>query len=437
VAATTAQEPAEYSLFAPVTARQLPLTAEPPLAGYLAVLTARSFAPATDSEIYTVRADGSQVRQLTDNSVSDIFPVFSPDGTKIAFWRETEADLWQVRVMNRDGSGERIVSKTDSYGAYPIQWSPDGSHLLTTSEDQYTLRYAMLLGVEEGTIVELGGHIQYRVLAWSPDGRYFHYADSADRLWAYSMENGSATQVGTVLIPPPATIEHPVVLWHPDSEALVFHNNNGVFAVRPDGTGLRELAPHAYRAHGWWNNTMELLLSNEFDLFTVPFTGGDITFFANGGSNVEVGGISPAGDAVIYQVDFPTGPIRYKDSVSASVALNTCDQPPNEGCWLHGVSLAGDDGALAFGITSNSGPPPPDQVVYVPLGAGAPQPVRVEGAARPRFLPGSARHGWGEIISGSGATYVILDLPAGTMTELAPGLGGHYELGGWQYVGTD
>ncbi len=43
-------------------------------------------APANrEREIYTMNADGSGVRRLTNNAVADYDPAFSPDGSKIAF----------------------------------------------------------------------------------------------------------------------------------------------------------------------------------------------------------------------------------------------------------------------------------------------------------------------------------------------------------------
>ena len=54
------------------------------------------------SEIYVMNADGSQVRRLTNNAVEDVDPVWSPDGTPIAFTRP-DAGIW---VANADGSGE-------------------------------------------------------------------------------------------------------------------------------------------------------------------------------------------------------------------------------------------------------------------------------------------------------------------------------------------
>jgi Tol biopolymer transport system component len=60
----------------------------------------------SDNVIYTINPDGSGLLQLTQtgNGFSDRFPVWSPDGNKIAFGRTTFTVHSQIYVMNADGS---------------------------------------------------------------------------------------------------------------------------------------------------------------------------------------------------------------------------------------------------------------------------------------------------------------------------------------------
>src|SRR3954469_10776892 len=53
-----------------------------------------------DYEVTTMNPDGSGVRQLTQNSVSDMDPVFSPDGSQIAWAHQTSANAAEIFVMN-------------------------------------------------------------------------------------------------------------------------------------------------------------------------------------------------------------------------------------------------------------------------------------------------------------------------------------------------
>ena len=76
------------------------------------------------AEIYSMFADGSGVTRLTNNSVNDDGPVWSPDGTKLAFSREVSG-LSQIFVMNDDGSNE--VNLSNGSGPDPPRLSSVGA----------------------------------------------------------------------------------------------------------------------------------------------------------------------------------------------------------------------------------------------------------------------------------------------------------------------
>lgn len=74
--------------------------------------------PGSKGDIYVMRADGSHKRRLTDTprlgeDAESNFklannPVWSPSGTKIMYTRFAPEGT-QLVVMNRDGSGKRVV----------------------------------------------------------------------------------------------------------------------------------------------------------------------------------------------------------------------------------------------------------------------------------------------------------------------------------------
>src|SRR5215471_13324992 len=77
-------------------------------------------------EIFVMNADGSDQRRLTQSKY-DNSPTWSPDGTKIAFWRRAaQTTLTKddgIFVMNADGSDQRSVASTSDL--YEPAWSPD------------------------------------------------------------------------------------------------------------------------------------------------------------------------------------------------------------------------------------------------------------------------------------------------------------------------
>lgn len=73
------------------------------------------------AEIFVVRADGRHRRRLTDNPVSDIYPVWSPDGKWIAYTRPFRYHLvHNLYVMHADGTRKRLVVRS----AIRPAWQP-------------------------------------------------------------------------------------------------------------------------------------------------------------------------------------------------------------------------------------------------------------------------------------------------------------------------
>jgi TolB protein len=58
----------------------------------------------SNTEIYVMNADGSGLTNLTSNATHDYHPVFSADGSRIAFQGDHDGNQ-EIYVMNADGSG--------------------------------------------------------------------------------------------------------------------------------------------------------------------------------------------------------------------------------------------------------------------------------------------------------------------------------------------
>jgi TolB protein len=86
------------------------------------------------AEIYVMNADGSDGQtRLTDNTVADFDPSWSPDGEKIAFASGSGDVDPEIYVMNADGSGVIQLTNNNGYDASP-SWSPDGEKIAFTSD---------------------------------------------------------------------------------------------------------------------------------------------------------------------------------------------------------------------------------------------------------------------------------------------------------------
>ena len=79
------------------------------------------FQVGSGGEIYVVNADGTGLRRLTQG----MDPSWSPDGTQVVFARWTEP--WGIYAINADGSNERLLYSSN-VARSPV-FSPDGSQI--------------------------------------------------------------------------------------------------------------------------------------------------------------------------------------------------------------------------------------------------------------------------------------------------------------------
>jgi Tol biopolymer transport system component len=167
-------------------------------------------------DVYVVDADGSDLTRLTTEDGWDYQPVWSPDGSQIAFVRSRPSeDIW---VMDADGTNPARLTDGGSFDLSP-SWSPDGTHLAfvsnrSRSPEIYTMD-------ADGTnVTRLTHNAAYEgSVAWSPDGSQIAFAGDVDGPGVYlaSIAGDQLSKVVAARQVGPLTLS-----WSPDGSAIAF-----------------------------------------------------------------------------------------------------------------------------------------------------------------------------------------------------------------------
>jgi Tol biopolymer transport system component len=121
-------------------------------------------------DIFIAHADGSGLRQITNDAAFDRLPRWSPDGKQLAFY-SNRSGSWDAWRINADGSG--LTALTKQSGAHSPVWSPDGSRM-AVYELADTLRVTLFdprLPWENQKPERVSSPEGWRANAWSPNGR--------------------------------------------------------------------------------------------------------------------------------------------------------------------------------------------------------------------------------------------------------------------------
>jgi Tol biopolymer transport system component len=138
-----------------------------------------------NNEIFIMNSDGTGIRQLTDHPLRDGHAKFSPNGKKIIFNSQREADNksdpvheinYEIYEMNIDGSDIKRLTNFEGWDTFP-SYSPNGEkivwrRIIPDSTNISGYNSEILLMNSDGTnITNLTNHKSFDGYPdWSPDG---------------------------------------------------------------------------------------------------------------------------------------------------------------------------------------------------------------------------------------------------------------------------
>jgi len=146
-----------------------------------------------DYEVFAMNADGTDVGNLSDNPATDWYPLWSPDGAKIAFQSDRNG-AGEIFSMNPDGSHQTDLTQNPALDGAPA-WSPDGSRIAFVS---------LRDGNPEIYVMNADGSGQMRLTnspgwdagpSWSADGSQIAFESDRDGMYHVYVVNADGTNV--------------------------------------------------------------------------------------------------------------------------------------------------------------------------------------------------------------------------------------------------
>ena len=255
--------------------------------------------PEGDLEIFTVNPDGTDLKQLTENTAFDFDPEWSPNGEKIAF-ESDRARFSDIFVMNADGSGQTNVTDNPAFDG-SAAFAPDGDRIAFNSNLSAGLNNPtgdteiFSIDLDGKGLVQLTNNTARDFFPdYKPDGGKIAFV--SDRDFApgiYRMNTDGTRQVkvsrgsGTVFASPS---------FSPYGRHIAFMSNqeggDDVYVMRANGSGQKRL-------------TVNGLPTDSAPVFSPE--GKEIAFQTNRDGNFEIYTMRTVGTGVTNLTNDPAG----------------------------------------------------------------------------------------------------------------------------------
>lgn len=215
-------------------------------------------------EIYVLNPSTGESSVLTNNNWDDLYPAWSPDGKKIAYTTNRDSN-WDIYVMDANGKNPKRLTSDPEYQGNPV-WSPDGKQIAYV-EGRDAKRDIMVMDADGSNVQPLttrATSADYSP-AWSPTGQQIAFVSNrSGNPDIYVVDvgcigNSDICDQQAVDLTSDNQGDDVDPAWRPDGEQLVFASSrdsaNNLYLIDPNGGNLLQITTDDgdERFPNWWH----------------------------------------------------------------------------------------------------------------------------------------------------------------------------------------